>query len=506
MSDQHRADAVSPSLTPALSALAARGLFLPRMYSSTPTCTPARSALLTGLSPWYHGMLGYGNVACAPYALELPSAMRARGYAAAAVGKNHYYNPACAQPGGLPPAHGWAAAFLYDGLGDGLPNTTGTQEFDSYDAYFQRVCPGCDPLATGEPLMDWNSWRGAAYAYAEDWHPTAWVGRTASAWLRNHSAAPAPRAPFLLKVSFHRPHSPYDPPARLLNATPASELPPMRVSGTWDAEYSGAPGAPSGCSGSQADAWCGALAPADEVELARRAYLASIKFVDEQVAAIMRTLESTGMADNTWVLWLSDHGDGQGDHNLHRKGFPYEISTNVPGMIVWPPSAAAKLPRGSRLPLLAEVRDILPTLLDLSGARDTPGVVLNGSSWACLVASGDATGAGCGPGGGAWRSEIDLEHSTLFNDTIHWNALTDGSVKYIFRAYFPDEQLFNLTADPYEMTDLASLPAYASVLSTWRGRLAAQWQREGRGPAWVAADGTLMRRVTGTTYGPNFPA
>jgi len=104
------------------------------MYSSTPTCTPARSALLTGLSPWYHGMLGYGNVACNPYPLELPKAMAARGYATAAVGKQHYYNPACTDKAGLPPTHGWQESYLYDGLGDGLYNTTNTQEFDTCEA------------------------------------------------------------------------------------------------------------------------------------------------------------------------------------------------------------------------------------------------------------------------------------------------------------------------------------------------------------------------------------
>jgi hypothetical protein len=41
-----------------------------------------------------------------------------------------------------------------------------------------------------------------------------------------------------------------------------------------------------------------------------------------------------------------------------------------------------------------------------------------------------------------------MEHSNVYNETVHWNALTDGKMKYIFRAYFPDELLFNLTADP----------------------------------------------------------
>jgi arylsulfatase A-like enzyme len=351
--------------------------------------------------------------------------------------------------------------------------------------------------------MDWNSWRGAPYVYNESWHPTAWVGATASAWLRNYSASPRSQ-PFVLKVSFHRPHSPYDPPARLLDATPASELPRVHIAGTWDAVYSGGAGAPSGCAPSP-DAWCGALTPAADFELGRRAYRASIKFVDEQIGGIVRELEATGLADDTWILWVSDHGDGQGDHYLHRKGFPYELSTNVPGLIVWPPAVAAKLPRGSRSPLLAELRDVLPTMLDIAGAPGNGAPGTNGSSWKCLVTQ-DPSGASCGGAGGEpWRAWLDLEHSTLFNETVHWNALTDGSVKYIFHAFFASEQLFNLTADPFEMTDLAADPQFAGVLATWRARLAAQFTAEGRGPAWVSADGTLQRRITGTTYGPFFP-
>ena len=109
----------------------------------------------------------------------------------------------------------------------------------SYDAWFQRRCPGCDPLATGEAEgMDWNSWRGAPYVYNESWHPTAWVGATAAAWLSNFSAQPTPRAPFLLKVSFHRPHSPYDPPQRVLNTTLQRTLPPIVVAADgWDHRY-----------------------------------------------------------------------------------------------------------------------------------------------------------------------------------------------------------------------------------------------------------------------------
>ena len=84
------------------------------------------------------------------------------------------------------------------------------------------------------------------------------------------------------------------------------------------------------------------------------------------------------------------------------------------------------------------------------------------------------------------------------------NALTDGRLKYIYRAWRGDEQLFNLSADPTESRDLAGAPAYTAVLADWRRRMVAQFEREGRGPEWVM-EGKLVVREQGQTYGPNFP-
>lgn len=49
---------------------------------------------------------------------------------------------------------------------------------------------------------------------------------------------------------------------------------------------------------------------------------------------------------------------------------------------------------------------------------------------------------------GPWRAYLDLEHSNVYNETVHWNALTDGVMKYVFNAFYPSEMLFNLSADP----------------------------------------------------------
>ena len=514
MADQMRFDTLGDQYSPRLAALARRGLQLSNVYTATPSCTPARSALLTGLSPWYNGMLGYGDVAVR-YPFEMPREMGALGYETVAVGKNHYYNsevmPNNTSP---PPSHGWSAQFLYDGLGSGEQSNDPGGEFDTYDDWFARTTGGKDPLATGKPLLDWNSWRAAPYVYDEALHPTAWVGAQARAFLANVSARGPSAPPFFLKVSFHRPHSPYDPPARLLNSTPASGLPPVRVGAPWDAVFALPP-----CGPQDADAWCGAM-PEANLTLARRAYRANIRFVDEQVGLIADDLERLGLANDTWVIFTSDHGDAQGDHNLFRKTYPWECSAHVPGFITWPPSVTAAMPRGSVSPLLGELRDVFATVLDIAGRGDLSRP-LNGSSWACLVTA-DPSGATCGPGSGGgsggggaprpWRETLDLEHSLIFGPRIHWNAILAGPtagplahLKYIFFAADATEQLFNLSSDPHEMVDLAPDPAFAAELAALRGQLVAQFRREGRGPAWVSASGKLLPRTTGQVYSPNYP-
>jgi len=81
-------------------------------------------------------------------------------------------------------------------------------------------------------------------------------------------------------------------------------------------------------------------------------------------------------------------------------------------------------------------------------------------------------------------------------------------MKYVFRAFFADEQLFNLTADPWEMRNLAPLAATDSGINTtlalWRHRMVVQFEKEGRGPHWVA-NGALQRRTDVQTYSPNYP-
>lgn len=98
MADQHRADFVGAAgaewlKTPSLDLLASEGVRFSKCYASVPSCTPARTSILIGLSTWNHGMLGYTNSIDQHYELEMPRFFTENGYRTHAVGKNHFGPP-----------------------------------------------------------------------------------------------------------------------------------------------------------------------------------------------------------------------------------------------------------------------------------------------------------------------------------------------------------------------------------------------------------------------------
>ena len=218
MCDQARPDAFSISgnpvaYTPNIDAIAAEGVRFAKAYTSTPVCTPARQALLTGLKPWNHGMRVYSSqVAPSKFSTrpEMPSTLKNDGgFYTVSVGKNHFgYNSTTMEWF----KHGFDEINPYEGDLTEVPGNSKFVLLDAYGAYFNDTCPNCDELAT-KPVDQENAWWGSTYAYNESWHPTAWTGRTAIEWLEWWDSETRDQ-PFFFKLSFLRPHSPYDPPAR----------------------------------------------------------------------------------------------------------------------------------------------------------------------------------------------------------------------------------------------------------------------------------------------------
>lgn len=475
MADQLRADCVgaygNPVIhTPNLDRLAREGVRFRHAYTSTPSCTPARSALMTGLGPWRHGMLGYSKMATKPYPVEKARALAAAGYYTAAIGKNHFY------PITNPHGYHHLLSDEHNSYWFQTEKPGAEQSHEprcDYESWFWSQRPDADPRATG---LGWNDQPARPFVYPEELHPTHWTGDTAIRFIEQYDRP----MPLFLKVSFIRPHSPYDPPLRHFKQYEDAPLPEPQVA-SWASKYEPR-------SSERPDIWHGKL-PAAEIRRSRQGYYGSVSFVDEQIGRIIAALERRGMLDDTLIVFFSDHGDMLGDHNLWRKTYAYESSARIP-LLLRPGRNLDYGPVGRTLDQVVELRDILPTFLDAAGAAIPPG--LEGRSLLQLLRHG--------PEG--WRPYLDLEHNIIFDASNHWNALTDGAWKYIYHAQHGEEQLFHLAEDPSELKDLAADPAHADTLALWRQRLIEHLSE--RGEAWVK-NGRLIPRPKGQPHSPHFP-
>lgn len=466
MADQLRGDCLGSDgnrviQTPHLDRLAADGARFRCAYSSVPSCTPARATILTGLSPWHHGMLGYGRVAVR-YPRELPRMLHDAGYYALGIGKMHYHPQRN--------THGFDRTIL-----DESGRVESPDFVSDYRRWFKVTAPGLDPDATG---IGWNDHRGKTYALPERLHPTQWTGDEAVKFLHTYDGA----RPFFLKVSFARPHSPFDAPPRWWHRYDDAPLPPAVV-GDW-AERHAQQGKPY-----RDDLWQGDLGP-EKVRDARQGYYGNVSFIDEQIGRILAELEQRGWLDNTLILFTADHGDMLGDHHLWRKTYAYEPSARIPMLIRWP-DCLLTAARGQVIARTVELRDLLPTFLDAAGVTYDP-AWFDGRSMLELV-RGRSEG---------WREWIDLEHSTCYAPENYWSGLTNGRMKYIYYAVDGRQQLFDLEKDPGETRDLSVVAEYGPELQKWRARLVAHLAERG---APFVVHGDLGLRPKRILYSPNYP-
>ena len=196
----------------------------------------------------------------------------------------------------------------------------------------------------------------------------------------------------------------------------------------------------------------------EQIRNARHAYYGSIAYVDEQFGSIRRTLEQTGLADDTIIIVTSDHGDMLGERGLWYKMSYFENATRVP-LIVHAPKRFQ--PR--RVSESVSLVDILPTLVDFAfdGAAPTFPENIDGRSLLPHLQ---------GRGG----------HDEVIGEYLAEGAIAPllmirrGHHKFIHSPVDPD-QLYDLVSDPDELNNLANDPACADLLQAFRSELASRW-------------------------------
>lgn len=431
LTDQMRGDCLSilghPTLhTPNLDELGHRGVVFTAAYSTCPSCIAARASIMTGLCPSAHGRLGYRDRVPWRYPTMLPRQLRDAGYQTHCVGKTHFF-PQRALLGF-----------------DSIDSYEGAQNFDGkyVNDYFEWLRIQSNGRFTDETSsgLTYNSWNARPSPLPEEWHNNSWVATKSIEFLHRRDAT----RPFLLNVSFHRPHPPIDPPQVFYDMYRDREIPPPPV-GNWAGIHDVAV--------TSLDAWQGRL---DDRLLAqaRRAYYAQIAHIDCQIGRIMRTIEQMKLGPTVY-LFTSDHGEMLGDHHLYRKTYAYEGSAKVPFLLTLPDTIEGRF---CDAPVMLE--DVYPTLLEVAGV--TPPEPIDGRSLVPFCQGQDPAD---------WRSYVHGEHALCYDENEAMQFLTDGKEKYIWFTLSGREQLFDLRTDPGELHNLAQEPRARDRLTYWRDLL-----------------------------------
>jgi arylsulfatase A-like enzyme len=347
--------------TPHIDRLAARGVRFERAYCTFPLCGPSRNSFLTGLYPNSTGILGNSQIfrQSIPEHVSLPQAFRQAGYFVGRIGKLYHY---------------------------GVPYSVGTDGHDDPASWELELNPvGVDRLEEEPKIFSLQpgqfggtlSWYASPRPDAE--HTDGLIAADAE-WVLERCGRNRSR-PFFLAVGFFRPHTPYVAPREpYFGLYPEAAMP---VVTDVEADQADLPAAALGSAKREQDAMTDDLR-----RQALQAYYASISFMDAQVGRVIDALDRTGLADNTVIVFTSDHGYHTGEHGLWQKMSLFEESARVPLLIVAPgvsqPGTVAASP-------VSQV-DLYPTLTALCSvaAPDT----LQGQSLVPMLADHQAQGRG----------------------------------------------------------------------------------------------------------------
>lgn len=363
--DEQRADTIgaggNPQIrTPNLDRLAERATVFDQTYCAIPVCTPSRATILTGLWPHTHGAL-HNNI---PLRLETPTIaeiLRPKGYRCGYAGKWHLGDE-------LQPQHGFLDG--WSSMEDGYVKDHRHAGFSTYHQWL--VAHGFTPpdhAPDGARVFS----RTTAARLPEAAGKPAFLADAACRFLDT-----VDRQPFLLSVNFLEPHMPFTGPWDGMYEPGEMALPeswhrepdetvPLRYRLRRDEYRRHNPH----------------VTTDDELgwQALKARYWGLVSLVDKYVGRILDHLEALGLADDTLVVYTSDHGDMMGEHRLVGKGVAYEGATRVPLLLRHP----ALTPRHVTTPV-SQI-DLVPTLLDLLGC-DLP-THLPGRSLRPLIEEGD---------------------------------------------------------------------------------------------------------------------
>lgn len=435
-SDQQRYDSINPYGcrcidTSAFNRLEREGIVFEHCYANNPICTPSRCSMLTGLELPGHGVYRlHDNL---PLDQELFTVcLQQEGYKTALFGKLHI----CGMFREAEQRHPADGFDIYEWCHDPAlhldsPYNAYTQWLRSnHSAFYKRL------EKEGRRTTD----------FPADATFTHWAAERTIEFIRNEA-----REPFFCYMSLFDPHNPYfDCPNEYVEQVDVQAIPPI-ISHKDDIGN-----APRGLERERAKYRDGY----PNVIRDRRQYFGAVKMMDYELGRVLNALDEKGIAENTIVVFLSDHGDMLGDHGLGTKGaFFYEAGIHIPLIIRWP----SVVPKGLREDALVQPHDIAATLLSAAGVSSAE-IKNRMPATANLLSIKEEKRKYVFS---AYRNSGYGDTNTYFDPPLHADMVRDERFKLILYANEPEPesagQLFDLINDPDEHVNLFADPAYTGV-------------------------------------------
>ena len=417
--------APSPIKMPNLSRLAAEGVVFDAAYCNSPLCAPSRFTLVSGQLPSKIG--AYDNAADFP--ADVPTYahyLRRLGYRTALSGKMHFCGP--------DQLHGYEERLTSDIYPADYGWAVNWDEADVRPTWYHNM----SSVLQAGPCVRTNQ-----LDFDEE------VVFKAQQYLFDHVRGDGDQ-PFCLTVSMTHPHDPYTIPKEYWNLYNDDEIP--------------MPPAPPAQADQDPhsqrllkvyDLWDKPL-PEHKIRDARRAYFGACSYIDDNVGKLLKTLEDTGLADDTIIVFSGDHGDMLGERGLWYKMHWFEMSARVP-LLVYAPGQF----KAGRVKAAVSTADLLPTFVAMADGELDAGMPLDGRS---LLPHLEGTGG----------------HDEVFGEYMAEGTnsplmmIRRGAYKFIYSEQDPC-LLYDVYNDPKEQEELSHSEAHRDLFNAFLAESKAKW-------------------------------
>lgn len=426
LSDQHNAKVLGCSgnevvRTPNLDRLAGEGTRFDQAYCQNPLCLPSRASLLTGQHSRNIGMYTNTDI-MEPNSCTIPRELSAHGYRTCLIGKAHFNGEQF---------HGYQERPYGDFYGQAhQPDPRRTPE--NGEAGLGQLVGNAGPTGIPLPLTQ-----------------TEICASEASKWLQTHVDL-HPEQPFFLSVNFDKPHFPVRCPEQYFD------------------HYDGrlhVPDIPADCHERAVPFVRKAMErfgfDGQDGDRYLAAYYGCVEWVDDAIGRIVHVLDYLGLADDTMVIYASDHGDLCGEKGAWNKTLFFDSSARVPLMIRCPSLFPAQRMERSPVGLI----DLFPTICEVAGIPVPPSC--EGVSLRASLTGSDSFA----------RGPVFSESAFLGEPTDGGCMIRSGKWKYT-RYLDGAQELYDLEEDPGEWHNLVTEPSVQRVVDSLDAQLREFWSPE----------------------------